>query len=73
MQIDRRLFIASLGGVAAVRLMSHEAKAEALEAYMIQQLNPAGSQAAPKSFRLLPISRLRLKLGSIAGVSATCS
>ena len=50
MQIDRRLFIASLGGVGAVRLMSHEAKAEALEAYMIQQLNPAGSQAAPRKF-----------------------
>ena len=48
MQIDRRLFIASLGGVGAVRLMSHEAKAEALEAYMIQQLT--GSQTAPKKF-----------------------
>ena len=50
MQIDRRHFIASLGGAAAVKLMSHEAKAEALEAYMIQQLNPAASQAAPKKF-----------------------
>ena len=50
MQVDRRLFILSLGGVGAVRLMSHEAKAEALEAYMIQQLNPAGSQAAPRKF-----------------------
>jgi hypothetical protein len=50
MQVDRRLFIASLGGVGAVRLMSHEAKAEALEAYMIQQLNPGGSQAAPRKF-----------------------
>jgi hypothetical protein len=50
MQIDRRLFFASLGGVAAVRAMSHEAKAEALEAYMIQQLNPAGSQTTPRKF-----------------------
>jgi len=41
MQIDRRHFIASLGGVAAVKLMSHEAKAEALEAYMMTQLNTA--------------------------------
>lgn len=45
MQIDRRLFIASLGGAAAVKAMSHEARAEALEAYMIQQVS--GSQAAP--------------------------
>ena len=41
MQIDRRHFMASLGGVAAVKLMSSEAKAEALESYMIQQLNQA--------------------------------
>jgi hypothetical protein len=45
MQIDRRHFIASLGGTAAVGIMSHEAKAEALEAYMIQQLNTQGSSA----------------------------
>jgi hypothetical protein len=45
MQIDRRHFIASLGGASAVSLMSHEAKAEALEAYMIQQLNPPAAAA----------------------------
>ena len=50
MQVDRRLYIASLGGAAAVQLMSHEARAEALEAYMIQQLNPAASQTAPQKF-----------------------
>src|SRR5262249_10483499 len=50
MQIDRRLFIASLGGAAAVKLMSHEARAEGLEAYMMQQLIPAGSQTAPRKF-----------------------
>ena len=45
-QIDRRHFIASLGGAAAVGAMSSEAKAEALEAYMIERLNPPqrGSQ-----------------------------
>src|SRR5206468_1914978 len=37
-QLDRRHFIASLGGAAAVKLMSAEAKAEALESYMMQQL-----------------------------------
>jgi hypothetical protein len=50
MQIDRRLFIASLGGSAAVKAMSHEARAEALEAYMIRQLNPASGQTAPQKF-----------------------
>ena len=52
-QIDRRHFIASLGGAAAVKLMSSEAKAEALESYMMQQLNnstPAAGQAAAKKF-----------------------
>ena len=35
--IDRREFIASLGGVGAVGLMSHEAKAEALESALMAQ------------------------------------
>ena len=39
MEIDRRAFIASLGGAAAVAGMSHEAKAEALEHYMEEQLD----------------------------------
>lgn len=38
-QIDRRHFIASLGGAAAINVMSAEAKAEALESYMMQQLD----------------------------------
>jgi hypothetical protein len=38
-QLDRRHFLASLGGAAAVKMMSSEAKAEALESYMMQQLN----------------------------------
>src|SRR5262245_28125447 len=53
MQINRRLFIASLGGPAAVALMSSEQKASALEAYMIEKLNEEvegaqSGQAAPK-------------------------
>lgn len=47
-QLDRRLFLASLGGAAAVKMMSSEAKAEALESYMMQQLNnsaPANQSA----------------------------
>lgn len=38
LEIDRRAFIASLGGVTAVSLMSHEDRAEALEHYMVERL-----------------------------------
>lgn len=41
MEINRRLFIASLGGTAAVAVMSSEQKASALEAYMEEMLNEA--------------------------------
>src|SRR5436190_11079108 len=41
MEIDRRAFIASLGGGAVVAGMDHEAKAEALEHYMEGQLDQA--------------------------------
>src|SRR5262245_42013619 len=50
MEIDRRLFLASLGGTSAVAAMSSEAKAEALESYMIQQLNAPAGQAATGKF-----------------------
>src|SRR5712692_4846880 len=39
MEVDRRLFIASLGGAATVSLMDSEARADALEDYMSQQLD----------------------------------
>jgi hypothetical protein len=45
MDIDRRAFIASLGGTAAVALMTSEQKADALEAYMEEQLDAAVSAA----------------------------
>jgi hypothetical protein len=45
MEIDRRAFIASLGGASAVALMSSEQKADALEAYMEEQLDAAVEQA----------------------------
>jgi hypothetical protein len=56
MEIDRRAFFASLGGAAAVSLMSHEAKADALEDFMMQQLDESvartqgGGGAAAKKF-----------------------
>jgi hypothetical protein len=49
-QIDRRHFIASLGGAAAVKMMGSEAKAEALESYMVQQLNNSTAATQNKKF-----------------------
>jgi len=43
LEVDRRLFIASLGGAAAVAAMDHEARAESLEDYMSQQLEQSQS------------------------------
>jgi hypothetical protein len=44
MEVDRRAFIASLGGAAAVSAMSSEAKADALEHYMEGQLDELVAQ-----------------------------
>ena len=44
MEIDRRAFIASLGGAAAVALMTSEQKADALEDYMEERLDAGASQ-----------------------------
>ena len=44
--IDRRNFIASLGGAATVGLMSHEARADALEEALLAQLNTNDAAAA---------------------------
>ena len=41
MNLDRRAIIASLGGATAVALMSSEQKADALEAYMEEELDAA--------------------------------
>ena len=43
--IDRRAFIASLGGTAAIAAMTHEARADALEDFSIQALDEAVAQA----------------------------
>jgi hypothetical protein len=55
MEVDRRAFFATLGGAAAVAAMSSEAKADALEEYMQDQLNeaaaaPQGGPAPPRKF-----------------------
>src|SRR3979490_220657 len=41
MHIDRRAFLATLGSAAVVEGMSSEARADALEQYLIAQLNKA--------------------------------
>ncbi len=46
-EIDRRAFISALGGTAAVGLMSHEARADALEEHLARRLQLA--QAEPGS------------------------
>jgi len=47
MEIDRKAFLASLGGAAALNGMTDEAKADALEEHMMSQLNQAAAMAAP--------------------------
>ena len=50
MELDRRHFVASIGGATAIEAMSDEAKADALEEYQQQQLNAAVSGSAPEKF-----------------------
>jgi hypothetical protein len=45
MEIDRRVFLASVGGLAVVEAMDDEAKAEALEHYMMDVLDGHGHEA----------------------------
>lgn len=48
MQIERRAFLASLGGAAAIKLMDDEARADALEHYMMEQLDQQAAAQNPK-------------------------
>ena len=54
MEIDRRVFIASLGGTTAVSLMSDEAKADALEEFMSARLNEVAAQRRRRRTRRPP-------------------
>ena len=58
MEIDQRKVIDALGGSGAVQGMDSEAKAEALEAYLSNQLDIVEGCAVIQelSFRLEPIS-----------------
>src|SRR5947207_3016187 len=52
MHIDRRAFLATLGSATVVEAMSSEARADALEHYMIAQLDkPAAPAAQPLQMR----------------------
>src|SRR5215471_9658010 len=53
-QIDRRHFIASLGGSAAIKLMTPEGKAEALESYMMAQLKGGTSPSTGTPSKQFP-------------------
>src|SRR2546425_117837 len=63
MEIDRRAFIASLGGAAAVAMMDSEAKADAIEHYMEDQLDQAvaATQGDAKKFPTVAESEAQFK------------
>ena len=44
MDLDRRSFLASLGGAAAIEAMPHEERADALEHYMMDLIDEQGAQ-----------------------------
>jgi hypothetical protein len=44
--MNRRVFMASLGGIGAVKLLSSTQKAEALEHYMVRELEEGGESVA---------------------------
>src|SRR5207247_7837415 len=73
MEIDRRAFIASLGGVAAVNLMDHEAKADALEHYMEEKLDAGAPAQHPEKSPPAPETKARTKPGRSAAAPARSS
>ena len=62
MEIDRRAFFTSLGGAAAVSAMDSEAKADALEAYLSDQLDDAVSGTQKKTYPT--VAELDAQIGS---------
>jgi hypothetical protein len=62
MELDRRAFIASLGGTTAVGLMSDEAKADALEDYLMGRLNEAQQALAPPANRFPTVAELEAQI-----------
>jgi len=58
MEIDRRAFIASLGGAAVVGAMDHETRADALEDHAVEELNAAVGQAQATDERFPTVAEL---------------
>ena len=60
MEIDRRAFIASLGGMAVVDAMDSETKAEALEHYMVEKIDEAmGKNPKLSAEQVAEVKKLR--------------
>ena len=62
MEIDRRAFFATVGGAAAVSAMDSEAKADALESYLSDQLDDAVAGSEGKKFPT--VADLEAEVGS---------
>jgi hypothetical protein len=62
MELDRRIFIGSLGGVAAVAAMDSEAKADALEAYLEDQLDEAVATKEPAAKKFPTVAELEAQI-----------
>jgi hypothetical protein len=70
MEVDRRAFLASLGGLAVVNTLDAEAKAEALEHYMMDLLDGSmadGEAAAAQVVAAPPDATIRRGAGSLFG------
>ena len=61
-EIDRRAFIASLGGVIAARAMDHESRADALEDYAIEKLDEAVAEQQGQQERFPTVAELEAQI-----------
>src|SRR5918996_4135745 len=62
MEIDRRAFIASLGGAAAVAAMDSEAKADALEHYMEERLDELVAQQSGQPDKFPTVAEIEAQI-----------
>ena len=62
MELDRRKFFAGLGGAAAVGLMSDEAKADALEDFMTEELDAAVAGGADEKEKFPTAAELEAQI-----------
>jgi hypothetical protein len=62
MEIDRRAFIASLGGIAVVGAMEDEARADALEEYATGELDSAVAQAQGAGEKFPTVAELEAQI-----------